>query len=61
VARVNESKIRKVTSRSGGEYVTGDSFNESRCEKRKGNRVPKHREGDQVGAVSSIYASNVKS
>jgi len=45
VARVNEFKIRQVTSRFGGQ----------------GNQVPKHREGDQVGAVSSMYASIVKS
>jgi len=58
VARVNEFKIRQVTSRFGGQYVKDDSFNQSRG---KGNRVPKHREGDQVGAVSSMYTSIVKS
>jgi len=58
VARVDEWKIGKVTSRSGGQYVTDDSLNESRG---KRNRVPKHREGDQVGAVSSMYTSIIES
>jgi len=61
VARVNELEIRKVMSKFGGQSVTGDSFNESKRERGKGNRVPKHKEGDQVGAVSSMHASMVKS
>lgn len=56
VGRVDEWKIHNVVSRTGRKGARGDSFGEFGDEReKKGNRVPKHKEGDKVGAVSSMY------
>lgn len=49
---VDEWKIAKVMRRSGGAGARGDSFEFAEFEGRKGRTVPKHREGEKVGAVS---------
>ncbi len=48
--RVDERKVAKIVGRSGGAGARGDTFVGFDDGKRV-PRVPKHREGDEVGAV----------
>lgn len=48
--RTDEWKIAKIVRRAGGTGARGDTFGEFDGAKRA-PRVPKHREGDEVGAV----------
>lgn len=51
--RADEWKIAKVVRRAGGAGARGDSFGEFVDGRRgRGAKVPKHREGEEVGAVS---------